>query len=65
MPIWMSGRFDASLAMDPTCLISAAAGRVSHDDIFSRAPGMLDLTTSARKPVLDISGTRRQVKDRE
>ncbi|WP_149589201.1 hypothetical protein [Tabrizicola flagellatus] len=65
MPIWMSGRFDASLTGKPTGRTATVEGPVSHDDIFSRAPGMLDLTTAARKPVLDVSGTRCQVRDSE
>lgn len=60
MVIWMSGRFRDSLRIDPDCLKSNAAGPVSHDNMFSTVLGMVDVTTEARDPALDLAGACRQ-----
>ena len=60
MVIWMSGRFRDSLRVDPDCLKAKAADPVSHDNMFSTVLGMVDVTTEARDPALDLAGACRQ-----
>ncbi|WP_137111631.1 phosphoethanolamine transferase [Rhodobacter sp. SY28-1] len=60
MVLWMSGRFRDSLRIDPDCLKDKAADPVSHDNMFSTVLGMVDVTTEARDPALDLAGTCRQ-----
>lgn len=55
MVLWMSDRFRDSLALDTACLAKAAAGPVSHDNLFSTVLGMLDVTTTARDAALDLA----------
>ncbi|MFM7334528.1 MAG: phosphoethanolamine transferase [Tabrizicola sp.] len=60
MVIWMSQRFRDSLRVDPDCLKAKAADPVSHDNMFSTVLGMVDVTTEARDPALDLAGACRQ-----
>jgi lipid A ethanolaminephosphotransferase len=60
MVIWMSERFRASLEIDPDCLTANASASVSHDNMFSTVLGMVDVTTEARDPALDLAGACRQ-----
>ncbi len=55
MVLWMSERFRDSLALDAACLAKAAAGPVSHDNLFPTVLGMLDVTTTARDATLDLA----------
>lgn len=55
MVIWMSERFRDSLAVNEECLKTAAAGAVSHDNMFSTVLGMVDVTTTARDDALDLA----------
>lgn len=55
MVIWMSQRFRATLALDQACLATASGDAVSHDNMFSTVLGLLDVTTSARDPGLDLA----------
>lgn len=61
MLIWMSDRFRASLAVDQACMVASAGNPVSHDNIFSTVLGMLDITTTAITPELDLAGACRKV----
>lgn len=61
MVIWMSERFRASLSVDEGCLKAAAAAPVSHDNLFSTVLGMVDVTTTARDPALDLTAACHQV----
>jgi lipid A ethanolaminephosphotransferase len=56
MLIWMSARFRATLAMDQACMAAASGGAVSHDNMFSTILGLVDVTTVARDPALDLAG---------
>lgn len=61
MVIWMSARFRDSLGLDQTCMARASGGAVSHDNVFSTVLGLLDVTTTARDPKLDLAGACRKV----
>jgi lipid A ethanolaminephosphotransferase len=56
MLLWMSERFRATLALDKACLASATGTDVSHDNMFSTVLGLLDVTTTAIDPTLDLAG---------
>ncbi len=60
MVLWMSQRFRDSLGVDTDCLKTKAADPVSHDNMFSTVLGMVDVTTEARDPALDLAGACRQ-----
>lgn len=60
MVIWMSERFRASLGLDQACMTANAGERVSHDNMFSTVLGMLDVTTTAIAPELDLAGACRK-----
>lgn len=61
MLIWMSERFRASLGLDQACMAKAAGDVVSHDNMFSTVLGLLDVTTKAISPELDLAGACRKV----
>lgn len=56
MVLWMSQRFRDSLGLDEDCLKANAGQPVSHDNMFSTVLGMVDVTTTARDPALDLAG---------
>lgn len=56
MLLWMSARFRDTLAMDQACMAAASGGAVSHDNMFSTILGLVDVTTVARDPALDLAG---------
>ncbi|MCU0826286.1 MAG: phosphoethanolamine--lipid A transferase [Tabrizicola sp.] len=60
MLIWMSQRFRDTLALDQACMAAASGGAVSHDNMFSTLLGMVDVTTVARDPALDLAGACRK-----
>ena len=60
MVLWMSQRFRDSLSVDADCLKSKAGDPTSHDNIFSTVLGLLDVTTTAKDPELDLAGACRQ-----
>jgi lipid A ethanolaminephosphotransferase len=60
MVVWMSDRFRDTLALDAACLASARENDASHDNMFSTVLGMLDVSTSARDPALDLAGACRK-----
>lgn len=55
MVLWMSKRFRDSLALDQACLADGTGNDVSHDNMFSTVLGLLDVTTKARNPGLDLA----------
>jgi len=61
MVIWMSARFREALGVDQSCMAGASNEAVSHDNMFSTILGMLDVTTTARDPKLDLAGACRKV----
>ncbi len=61
MVMWMSDRFQATLALDKGCLGAKTAEDVSHDNMFSTILGLMDVTTTARDETLDLAaGCRNQ-----
>ena len=61
MVIWMSARFRDSLGLNQACMARASGEAVSHDNMFSTVLGLLDVTTTARDPKLDLAGACRKV----
>ena len=59
MVLWMSDRFRATLALDAACIAAAKGNDVSHDNMFSTVLGLLDVSTTARDPALDLAGACR------
>jgi lipid A ethanolaminephosphotransferase len=57
---WMSDRFRATLALDKACMAAGTRDDVSHDNMFSTILGVLDISTTARDPDLDLAGTCRK-----
>jgi lipid A ethanolaminephosphotransferase len=60
MLLWMSARFRDTLALDQACMAAASGGAVSHDNMFSTILGLVDVTTVARDPALDLAGACRK-----
>jgi lipid A ethanolaminephosphotransferase len=60
MVLWMSDRFHATLALDKACMAAGTGNDVSHDNMFSTVLGMLDVSTTARDPALDLAGPCRR-----
>lgn len=59
MVLWMSQRFRDGLGLDVDCLKAGAAEPVSHDNMFSTVLGIVDVTTKAKDPALDLAGACR------
>lgn len=60
MVLWMSKRFRASLGLDGDCLVQGKDDPVSHDNLFATVLGLLDVSTSARDPALDLTAACRR-----
>lgn len=54
MQLWTSDRFDARRGLDPDCIRSHADAPLSHDNFFHSVLGLADVTTSLRKPELNL-----------
>jgi lipid A ethanolaminephosphotransferase len=61
MVLWMSDTFRDTLALDKACLGAGTGYDVNHDNMFSTVLGLLDVTTTARDPALDLAGRCRDV----
>jgi len=60
--MWFSEPFKTALKLDQGCIARRAATPVSHDNLFHTVLGLMDITTTARDPALDLtSGCRLQV----
>ena len=59
MLLWMSERFRDTLSVDQACMAEASGDAVSHDNMFSTILGLVDVTTVARDPALDLAGACR------
>ncbi len=59
MVLWMSPRFRDRFALDQACLANETGDAVSHDNMFSTILGMLDVSTTARDPGLDLTAACR------
>jgi lipid A ethanolaminephosphotransferase len=55
MVLWMSSRFRERFALDQACLAKEAGNAVSHDNMFSTVLGLVDVSTTARDPALDLT----------
>ena len=60
MLMWLSDGFRQQMALDTDCLHSVAQAETSHDNLFSSVLGLLDITTEARDPALDLTATCRR-----
>lgn len=56
MVMWLAPDFTAAMDLDDTCLRDAAARPASHDNLFHSVLGLLDVTSTARDPALDLTG---------
>lgn len=54
MVIWMDDRFRQAMQFDDACLRDLAARPASHDNMFHTVLGMVNVTTTARNPDLDL-----------
>ena len=61
MVIWMAARFREAMGLDQACMAAKAGGAVSHDNMFSTILGMVDVSTTAIAPDLDLAGACRKV----
>ena len=59
MVLWMDLAFRAAMGLDESCLREAALRPASHDNYFHSVLGLLDITTGARDPGLDLAGACR------
>lgn len=60
MVIWMAARFREALGIDQACMAAHAGDAVSHDNMFSTILGLVDVTTTAIAPELDLAGPCRK-----
>lgn len=60
MVLWMAPGFRDALGLDDACLREVATRPASHDAVFSTVLGLLDVTTTARDPALDLAAPCRQ-----
>jgi lipid A ethanolaminephosphotransferase len=51
---WLSNDFMASRKLNPACLSSETAKKLSHDNYFHSVLGLMDIKTKLYKPELDI-----------
>lgn len=62
MVMWLGDAFAQAMALDAECLAQGAAQPTSHDMVFHTVLGLLDVTTKARDPALDLtSGCRAEM----
>jgi lipid A ethanolaminephosphotransferase len=59
MVLWMDAAFQEGLGLDPACLREAAGRPASHDNLFHSLLGLVDVSTTARDPALDLAGACR------
>ncbi len=63
MVVWTSPGLEKAAGLRPGCLEPAlrraAAGRVSHDNLFHTVLGLLDVRTALHEPALDLSSACR------
>jgi lipid A ethanolaminephosphotransferase len=61
MLMWFSPGFTRAFGLDAACLRARATQPASHDHLFHSVLGLLDVSTAARDPALDISAACRVV----
>lgn len=59
MVIWLGPEFQSTMNLDDGCLRAVAVKPASHDNLFHSVLGLLDVSTSARDPALDLTTTCR------
>lgn len=52
--LWLSPAFRQGFGVDQDCLRARARQEVSHDNLFHSLLGVLDVSTSARDPAMDL-----------
>ena len=57
MVMWLGQEFQSAMNLDDGCLRRVAGQPASHDNLFHSVLGLLDITTSARDPALDLTQT--------
>lgn len=57
MVMWLGQEFQTAMNLDEGCLRTVAGQPASHDNLFHSVLGLLDVTTSARDPALDLTQT--------
>jgi len=62
MVLWLDPAFQAGLGLDGACLQAAAQRPTSHDTVFHSILGLVDVTTTARDPALDLPGACRMAR---
>lgn len=62
MVLWMEPGFQTGLGLDGDCLRAAALQPASHDTLFHSILGLVDVTTTARVPALDLPGACRMAR---
>ncbi len=55
MVVWLSSSMQRRTATTIACLQSRATGRLSHDNLFHTALGLMDVRTAVRDAALDLS----------
>jgi lipid A ethanolaminephosphotransferase len=55
MVLWMSARFRDTFQLDQDCLAKGKGDAVSHDNMFSTVLGLVDVSSTARDPSLDLT----------
>ena len=55
MVMWFAPMFEKGLGLDRACLREAAQRATSHDALFHSVLGLLDISTAARDPALDMA----------
>lgn len=54
MVMWFSSRFTADRGLDTNCLRHQAMQKTTHDALFSSILGLMQVTTTARDPGMDL-----------
>ena len=57
MVMWLGPEFQTTMNLEDNCLRAVALKPASHDNLFHSVLGLLDISTSARDPALDLTQT--------
>ncbi|MFN7224674.1 MAG: phosphoethanolamine transferase [Paracoccaceae bacterium] len=53
--MWLGDSFKTAMNLDTDCLLDLSDTPVSHDNLFHTVLGLLDISTNARNPALDLT----------
>lgn len=53
--MWFSDGYKTAMGLDQACVARRAATPVSHDNLFHTVLGLMDITTTAHDPALDLT----------